>query len=104
MTPRDTSQSDSELKTQITQFVADFAALPNPTETLWSCPDPAGKPGIYVVLRFHRSQDQWMISWDYDDEFKDPRDTDWRPLVDAPTAIKLAAIAMFPGIWERRGT
>lgn len=95
------SHHPNELNEDINQFVAQLASLPNLTETLWSCPDPSGKPGIYVALRFHRSENTWILSWDYDDEFKDPRDTTWKPLTEAPTPIKLAAIAMFPGILSR---
>lgn len=70
-------------------------------DTLWSCESPDRSAGPFIEFRFHRAEAGPVISWDYTHDFKDPRETDWKLLAEAPPRIIAAALEPLAGLLER---
>jgi hypothetical protein len=90
------------LTNRIITFESYLGQLPGRVEafTFGEHPDDDGRGEVNLCLKFTREGKDWKLFWaDYCEEYHAPDSPmDFKPLVDAPLKIKIAAIRMFPDV------
>lgn len=101
-------EAAAELTKRVEHFEQCLGKIPGRVETDYygDDPDPDNPEeaaAVSLVIRLHRSGKNWTLSYAYHDlrwsHDESGGFTEFKPLVDAPLKIKIAAVKMFPNIF-----
>lgn len=100
-------EAAESLDSRIRQFEKYLSQVPGRVETFHFGNHPDNDPNdqwtLQLVLKFHRDGKEWKLACGsyhehYNGNFEEP--VQYKPLVEAPLKIKVAALKMFPDLLE----
>ena len=93
-------EAATELTAHIVGFLEYLSTLKGRVETVTygDHPDYPERPEVSLAIWFHKVGKEWELAYRSEHQEFAGDEPDWKPLVNAPLNVKMAAVRMFPDV------